>query len=453
VPAAGYTGEPVWFGPADELQVWTSGAVSGLRIRFVATAAVAAAPRAPRTAHAAALPLAQPILPAGGGQPPIIARSAWAGSRHPPAAGPFYGNVVCGIVHHSDNPNGYSAGDVPAIILAIYLFHRYTNGWNDIGYNFAIDAFGRIWEARAGGIDLPVLGAHAGGFNGASTGVCLLGTFMSQLPSLAAMDALERLLAWKLPLHGVPIQGRVAVTASSDASRYGPYHGGERVVVPRIAGHREVDSTDCPGNDLFGQLPAVRNQVTGLAGSTAQLTLAASQAVVPPGTTVTLSGVLSQLAGPPIPGAPLQIQTITGIGVEATLATVTTGPDGSWGTTVVPTRSLLIRALHADAPAATSDVVAIGLTPILTLSPVPGTPLRVTGTIQPGTRRVTLDVYRLSGPHRRLVLRRRVAVHHGQFSARLALGRRARGRYEIVARTAAGAVTAAGASPPVSVTL
>ncbi len=38
-----------------------------------------------------------------------------------------------GFVHHKENPNGYSAGEVPGMLRAIYAFHRYVNGWNDIG--------------------------------------------------------------------------------------------------------------------------------------------------------------------------------------------------------------------------------------------------------------------------------------------------------------------------------
>jgi N-acetylmuramoyl-L-alanine amidase len=460
-PASVHTGEPIWFGPSDELQVRASVPVTGVRIRFVAAAAVASrlsaavvsAARSPGAARAAALPLAQPILPAGAGQPPIIARSAWAGRGHPPSAGPFYGAVEFGIVHHSDNPNGYSAGDVPAMILAIYLFHRFGNGWHDIGYNFVVDAFGRTWEARAGGIDEPVIGAQAGGFNAASTGVCMLGTFAARLPSPAAMDAVERLLAWKLPLHGVPALGQVRVSAEVDAAKYSSHYAGQQVVVSRIAGHRDVDSTDCPGADLYGRLPAVRSRVDGLAGVPLELTLLASRLMVPPDTPVTLSGVLSRLGGPPVAGAPLEIQTVGGADAETTFATVTTGPDGSWTATLTPSRSLLVRALHRDPPAVVSDLVAIGLTPVMTLSLVSGSPLRVAGTIQPARRSVMLDVYRLNGPHRRLVLSRRAAVHGGRFAARLSLGRRARGRYEIVARSPADAATAAGASPPVVVTL
>ena len=108
------------------------------------------------------------------------------------------------FVHHTENPNGYLPGEVPAMLRAIFVFHRDVRGWNDIGYNFVIDAFGRIFEARAGGIDEPVVGAQAGGYNLVSTGVAVLGSFTSQPISAPARSALQRLLAWKLALHGVP---------------------------------------------------------------------------------------------------------------------------------------------------------------------------------------------------------------------------------------------------------
>ena len=88
------------------------------------------------------------------------------------------------------------------MLLAIYQFHRYVRGWNDIGYNFLIDAYGRVWEGRAGGIDLAVIGAQAGGYNLESTGVAMLGTFDRCCRAPVAQATLARLLAWKLSLHG-----------------------------------------------------------------------------------------------------------------------------------------------------------------------------------------------------------------------------------------------------------
>ncbi|MFZ0092134.1 MAG: N-acetylmuramoyl-L-alanine amidase, partial [Solirubrobacteraceae bacterium] len=398
-------------------------------------------------------PLAQPVLPAGPGQPPIIARSAWAGRGHGPAAGPFYAAIDLAFVHHTVNPNGYSAAQVPELILAVYAYHRYTRGFYDIAYNFVIDRYGRIWEARAGGIDEPVLGAHAGGYNAVSTGVALLGTFMVSEPPPVALTALERLLAWKLPLHGLPALGKVRVEVDPDGASYTPFRPGQRVLLPRIAGHRDGDLTDCPGNDLYARLPTVRTRVAALTGIPLALTLAASTTIVAPGAAVVLSGRLTQLHGATVPGVPVQIQTVAGVGVTTTLATVTTAADGTWSATLALSRSVVVRALHATAPAAVSNLVVVEVTPALTLALNSTAPLSVSGTIAPAKPSVAIAVYKRTATGRELVLSRAVAARRGAFTARLDLGARAHGDYVIVARTAADALSAAGASAPVTVTL
>ncbi len=454
-PAAadGRYGEPLWFGPADEVQLRSSGAVTEVALHFVAAAAVAGASSGRVASIAKALPRARPVLPAGGGQPPIIARSAWAGRDHGPTAGPYYGSIELAFVHHTVNPNGYAAGQVPALLLAIYDYHRFTRGYYDIAYNFIIDAYGRIWEARAGGIDEPVVGAHAGGYNSISTGVALLGTFSNVEPTPAAVAALRRLLAWKLPLHGLPALGRVGIVVASDGASYTPFAPGEHVRLPRIAGHRDGDLTDCPGNDLYARLPGIRTEVNALAGVPVALTLEASAATVAPGGAVTLSGQLRRLHGAPIPGAPLQIQTVTGVGRTATIATATTAADGTWTATVTLPRSVVVRALHPAAPAAVSNLVAIGVTPVITLALAATSPLTVTGTIRPAKRTVTIAVYEQIGARRKAVATRKVAVRQGRFTARLSLGPKAAGEYVIFAETAADAVSAAGVSAPVMVTV
>jgi hypothetical protein len=365
--------------------------------------------------------------------------------------------VRLAFVHHSDNLNGYSAPDVPAMILAIYDYHRFANGWFDIGYNFVIDAFGRIWEARAGGIDEPVIGAHAGGFNAVSTGIAMLGTFMDAVPPPPAMEALTELLAWKLPLHGAPALGRITVTAEPTTPGVTAYPPGRRVTLPRIAGHRDGDLTDCPGNDLYARLPALRTAVDGRVGGaarTAVLDLHLSRSAVPdPGAAITAGGTLAALGGAPLAGATVEIQSVTGLGQATTLATVLTDAGGAWTATVTVARSMVLRALHPDAPAAVSDPVAVGLVPVITLGVASASPLRVRGTIHPALRRVTLDVYRLAGTHRRHVLTRTLTVSRGRFATGLSRRTLGGGRYAVVARSAAGAATAAGASAPLTVTL
>ena len=462
-PAAGpdRSGEPVWFGPADEVQLRSAGTATGVRLHFVAADGVGAGAggnpggaTAQRFITDAPYPLVDVDLPAGPGQPPIIARVAWAGARNPPASGPFYGAIDLAFVHHTENPNGYAPGQVPAMLRAIYAYHRYSRGYFDIAYNFIIDAWGRIWEARAGGVDEPVVGAHAGGYNSVSTGIAILGSFSFVEPSAASVAALRRLLAWKLALHGVPVLGRVRVEVNPSDAFYTPFAPGQRVLLPRIAGHRDGDLTSCPGNDLYHRLPGIRTTVSGLAGPRYTLTLAAAQTTIAPGASVTVSGTFAQQQGPPVTSAPLQIQGISGDGVTSTLATVTTDASGAFTATLPLADSAVLRALHPASPAAVSNLVVIGVTPVLTLAvaSASASPVRVSGTVQPA-KPVTVSVYRLVRGRRKLVSSRRLKAAGGTFSAGVSLGRRPRGTYVIVARVPADAVSLGGASPPVTLTV
>jgi hypothetical protein len=228
---------------------------------------------APTAADAAALTPIAPTLPAGPGQPPILARLAWAHGRCPPRVAPEYGAVEMAFVHHTENPNGYGAAEVPAMLRAIYQFHRYGRGWNDIGYNFVLDRFGRIFEARAGGIDEAVVGAQAGGYNYASTGIAVLGEYGAVEISPAARAALAHLLAWKLSLHGAPLAGSVRVRVNPAGAVYSRFPADDRVLLPRVAGHRDADSTGCPGDALYRELPGLRVAAGALVGDAARLTL------------------------------------------------------------------------------------------------------------------------------------------------------------------------------------
>ena len=445
-------GEPIWTGTADDVQLRVAGVAHGVRLHFVSAAAPGAA-RGGVAAHVAgAFPLAQPVLDAGPGQPAIIARSAWARGNAPPSNGPFYGAVKLAFVHHSETPNGYGAGEVPSILMSIFTYHRYVRGFFDIGYNFAVDAFGRIWEARAGGVDLPVIGAHAGGYNAESTGMVVLGSFMDVVPPPAAIGALEHLLAWKLSLHGVPTLGRVTVEVNPGDAFYTPFAPGAHVSLPRVAGHRDGDQTSCPGNAFYARLPSIRPQVASLAGSPARLTISASPATVNSGSPVVLSGRLTDLAtGSPLAGEPVELQQITR-GAEQTISTLATAADGSWSITLTPAGNTLVRALHRPAPAVVSNVVPVVVAPVLTLTLAgPAPPVEVTGTVSPGFRKVTLDLYRVGGGRRQLIASKRVPAGSGQFAARFRPGRP--GRYVVIAQTAASARYAAGASSPVTLTI
>ncbi len=452
-PAASRTrfGEPVWIGAADLIQLRSLTAVEGVRLHFVASEPSGG------LASAATFGLVAPALDAGPGQPQIIARSAWAGRHAPPAGPASYGAIDLAFVHHTENPNGYTPSDVPAMLLAIFDYHRYVRGYFDIAYNFIIDDFGRTWEARAGGIDEPVIGAHAGGFNAVSTGVAVLGTFISSAPSARALGALERLLAWKLSLHGVPPLGRVGVRVDPGAAFYTRFRPDQLVQLHRVSGHRDGDQTDCPGDAFYRRLPSLRPRIAKLAGTAARLTLEPAAGAVTPATRVALHGRLALLSGAPVARAPVQLQRLAD-GRASTIATVTTAADGSWTYTLPVTRAITLRALHAAAPAAASNVATIAIRPVLTLALQSVSPPRVSGSITPPKPRVTINTYRLVGGHRELLDRRSVRARQGQFSAGVALGKtgpptRRPARLVVIAATAADGGTLAGQSPPVTVTL
>jgi hypothetical protein len=437
--------DPVWAGGADAFEVRSSRPLRGARAHLV-TAAPAP------FARAAAPRLAEPHLAAGPGQPRIIARTSWATPACRPREEPFYGSVDVAFLHHTAGATWYRRSQSPAIVRSICLFHRNVHRWNDIGYNFVIDRYGQIFEGRLGGIDEPLTGAHAGGYNLSSTGVALLGTFESIAPTQRAMDALAHLLAWKLALHGVEADGRTVVEVSRAGQVYSRYRAGTPVHLHRIAGHRDGDATSCPGAVLYRGLPALRRRVTRLQGP-----LSGLSAETVSGTT--LSGILTT-AGTPVAGATVELQRRLRSGEQETLTTATTGADGSWWATVALTRNAAVRAIYRGAPgisAVVSPPVGIDVAPQITLTAqsqqaAVGIPLVFSGTIAPSKRRVTIVVAQgqPDGTYREM-REVRVAVEGGAFSRGIAFS--APGQYQVTARSERDATNAPGASVPIAMSV
>ena len=191
-------------------------------------------------------------------QPTIIRRSSWGARSGSGCDSPRYGSTTRGaVVHHTAGSNSYSKSDSASIVRATQAYHMNGRDWCDIGYNFLIDKYGQIFEGRSGGIDKPVRGAHAG--NGAvneeTMGVSLMGTFTSATPSSAMKSATVDLIAWRFDDYGVRAKGTYSL-------------GGK--TLNRIAGHRNVVSTACPGAQVYSWLSAsggLRDRVEDLLAS------------------------------------------------------------------------------------------------------------------------------------------------------------------------------------------
>lgn len=182
-------------------------------------------------------------------------------------------------VHHTAGSNNLSQ-DYSATVRAIYSYHVQTNGWSDIGYQYLIDGYGKVYEGRnsghtsrscltAGGdgsdfahqtsTDYVVTGAHVGNYNSGNVGIALMGCYEPTSacsgdtnPPSGAVDGLENLLASLSTRHHLDPEGNIHyVNPATGASKD----------VPTISGHRDWAATACPGSNLYVQLPGIRTNV------------------------------------------------------------------------------------------------------------------------------------------------------------------------------------------------
>ncbi|HSO68360.1 MAG TPA: N-acetylmuramoyl-L-alanine amidase [Arachnia sp.] len=187
-------------------------------------------------------------------------------------------------VHHTATSNS-STQDYSATMRAILNYHVTSNGWSDIGYQYLIDRNGIVYEGRSAGSSVSCLngggdgsdfahqagtddivtGAHVATYNSGNIGVALMGCFNTAggctgdmtVPA-ASLGGLESLLAGFADRHSLSPQGSV---------RYVNPVTGLTATMPTIATHQDWPSaaTACPGDNLYPQLPTIRENVARLA--------------------------------------------------------------------------------------------------------------------------------------------------------------------------------------------
>lgn len=140
-------------------------------------------------------------------------------------------------VHHSADPDPVpldgSAARTYQAVREIQKAHMdgKTTHYGDIGYHFLIDPYGRLIEGR----DLSFQGAHAYGDNNVQNiGICVIGNFEKDKPTAAALAALEKEIEYLRTRYKIPRS--------------------------RVFGHRELRSTECPGENLMKWVEAYRKR-------------------------------------------------------------------------------------------------------------------------------------------------------------------------------------------------
>jgi hypothetical protein len=401
------------------VQLRLSGRVRGLKVHFVSVRGRASSRR-------------RIVARSAANQPAIIPRSAWGGDTQcAPRDAATMGTVQMAFVHHTVSANEYGPGDSAAMVLGICRFHRNSNGWDDVGYNFLVDKYGQIFEGRAGGVDQPVVGAQAQGWNAQSTGVANLGTYSNVPQSQEAISAMASLIAWKLPLHGAPVTGAVTLKSAGGSSNRFP--NGSMHTFERISGHTDGNETECPGAQLYAQLPQLRTLADGRApaviptaqpGAGSKLSLVANRRAFSYPEPARLSGRLTDAAGRPLAGQRVRIQVLTARGFKA-VSTAVTGADGAYTAELPTTRNRVIRALVGRA---TSSRIKLKVAPALEVrAPArrvqAGRRSVLSGRLRPSKGLVSVVAYReVRGKYRR-ALSLRVRARGGRFRAAVPLRR------------------------------
>lgn len=131
------------------------------------------------------------------------------------------------VIHHA----GFPDGDKDSSAEEIHKFHQEVNGWAGIGYHYVIRKDGTIEQGRK-----PLaVGAHAYQHNKNSVGICVAGNFeLVKVPSVQ-MDSLKLLTAWLCQKY-----------------KLNPMKKGV------IVGHRDLNDTACPGENLYKKLGEIR---------------------------------------------------------------------------------------------------------------------------------------------------------------------------------------------------
>lgn len=122
----------------------------------------------------------------------VLARSRWAQSAPVPSLMNRLETPRYITVHHDGMRPFYGSSEAESMARLELIRRSHRNkGWGDIGYHFAVDRAGRVWEGRP----LAYQGAHVKDRNERNVGIVSLGNFDEQDSTPAQRAALVRQVA------------------------------------------------------------------------------------------------------------------------------------------------------------------------------------------------------------------------------------------------------------------
>ncbi len=203
----------------------------------------------------------------------VVSRREWGANESLMGWTPRFTRAQLITVHHTAMATPAN-GDYAANVRSIYAFHASSanggRGWGDIGYHLLIAPDGTVFQGRTtgtdgqavfqsgslGGTPMSVTAGHVYNANDGNIGVCLLGNFMTQSPTPAAIDSLVRVL--RHLCHGLGLDPRGSVRYVNNAARL-------NLTRRTITGHRDwgdvSTATACPGDRAYALMDQVRGRV------------------------------------------------------------------------------------------------------------------------------------------------------------------------------------------------
>ena len=126
------------------------------------------------------------------------------------------------VLHHSASV---------AVNTTIYSIHRWhlQRGWFGCGYHYVIHSDGTVFQGRP----IDTVGAHVRGHNERSVGICVVGNFEEEHPTLRQIESLNALLDY----------------LKNDKLR------GQNISIKK---HKDLAATLCPGRNFTFLLPPDR---------------------------------------------------------------------------------------------------------------------------------------------------------------------------------------------------
>jgi hypothetical protein len=139
------------------------------------------------------------------------------------------------ITIHHDGMGSFTSTSKSSAALrleSIRRSHLRRDGgrWGDIGYHFAIDPAGRLWQARP----LTWQGAHVRAKNEGNIGVVVLGNFEQQSVNRAQIASVTSTLQTLMKKYNVPVS--------------------------KVRTHQEWAATACPGKNLQQSMVGIRGR-------------------------------------------------------------------------------------------------------------------------------------------------------------------------------------------------